>query len=63
MLAHTPVMGGFEAPTGELEPLVGQNWHPQRGAGRELITLAAACLAPGSRVKVATQAEISLDDL
>ncbi len=63
LLAHTPAVGGLEVLAGELEPLVGRNWHPQRGAGRELVAVASDCLAPGSRVRGLQRAEIGPNGL
>jgi hypothetical protein len=62
VLAHTLIGDGWTADSGEVEPLVGRNWNDQLGgAGRGLVTLAAACLAPGSTLKDPHWVEIGAD--
>jgi hypothetical protein len=58
--AETPNI--IENILGDLEPLVGREWHRERGAGQEISSHAEVCYVPGTQIKVTQPAELKITE-
>ncbi|MEM2614144.1 MAG: hypothetical protein QXO15_07975 [Nitrososphaerota archaeon] len=50
----------IEGVLGDLEPLIGREWHEEKGAGGKISEYAEICYVPGTQIKVRQPAELKI---